>query len=151
MPIQDRVHRTWLHSQRPVPRIFISPVLRFMQLEAASGVLLLVAAIAAVVWANLPGGESYERFWETAVNLRVVGFALNETLREVVNNGLMTIFFFVIGLEIKRELAVGELRDPKAAGLPVFAALGAMIFPALIYLAFVNNLGPEATRGWGVP
>ncbi|HDH25909.1 MAG TPA: Na+/H+ antiporter NhaA [Actinobacteria bacterium] len=151
MPVQDRVHRTWLHSQRPVPRIFISPVLRFMQLEAASGVLMLVAAVVAIVWANLPGGESYERFWETAVNLHIGGFALNETLRDVVNDALMAIFFFVVGLEIKRELAVGELRDPKAAGLPVFAALGGMIFPALIYLAFVNNLGPEATRGWGVP
>ncbi|NOY56215.1 MAG: Na+/H+ antiporter NhaA [Actinobacteria bacterium] len=96
-----------------------------MQIEAASGVLLLIAAVVAIVWANLPGGESYERFWETAVNLNIGGFALNETLREVVNNGLMTIFFFVIGLEIKRELAVGELRDPKAAGLPAFAALGA--------------------------
>src|SRR5680860_326576 len=151
MPDQDRVHRTWLHSQRTVPRVFISPALRFMQLEAASGVVMLIAAVVAIVWANLPSGESYERFWETAVNLHIGGFALEETLRDVVNDGLMVIFFFVVGLEIKRELAVGELRDPKAAGLPVFAALGGMIFPALIYLAFVHNLGPEATRGWGVP
>lgn len=122
-----------------------------MQLEAASGVLMLIAAVVAIVWANLPSGESYERFWETAVSLHIGGFGLNETLRDLVNDALMTIFFFVVGLEIKRELAVGELRDPKAAGLPVFAALGGMLFPAVIYLAFVHNLGPEAIRGWGVP
>lgn len=122
-----------------------------MQLEAASGVVMLIAAVIAIVWANLPGGESYERFWETAVNLHIGGFALDETFREVVNDGLMVIFFFVVGLEIKRELAVGELRDPKAAGLPVLAALGGMIFPAAIFLAFVHGMGPEATRGWGVP
>jgi NhaA family Na+:H+ antiporter len=131
--------------------VFISPVLEFMQLEASSGAVMLVAALVAIIWANLPGGESYERFWEIAVNLHIGGFALNETLREVVNDGLMTIFFFVVGLEIKRELAVGELRDRKAAGLPVVAALGGMIFPALIYLAFVHDLGPSAIRGWGVP
>jgi NhaA family Na+:H+ antiporter len=122
-----------------------------MQLEAASGVVMLIAAVVALAWANLPGGASYERFWETAVSLHVGGFTLNETLREVVNDGFMTIFFFVVGLEIKRELAVGELRDPKTAALPVIAALGGMIFPALIYLSFVHNLGPAATRGWGVP
>ncbi len=122
-----------------------------MQLEASSGVLMLLAAVIAIVWANLPGGESYEHFWETAVNVHIGGFALDETLREVVNDAMMTIFFFVVGLEIKRELAVGELRDPKAAGLPVLAALGGMVFPALIFLAFVHPLGPEATRGWGVP
>jgi NhaA family Na+:H+ antiporter len=147
----ERVHRTWLHSGKVFPRVFISPVLEFMKLEAASGVIMLVAALVAIVWANLPGGESYERFWETAVNLQIGGFALHETLRAVVNDGLMTIFFFVVGLEIKRELAVGELRDPRAAGLPVVAALGGMIFPALIYLAFVHPLGASAIRGWGVP
>jgi Na+:H+ antiporter, NhaA family len=147
----ERVHRTWLHSERVLPRVFISPILRFMQLETSSGVVMLIAALVAIVWANLPGGESYERFWETAVDLHIGGFVLNETLREVVNDGLMTIFFFVVGLEIKRELAVGELKDPKAAGLPVVAALGGMIFPALIYLTFVHSLGPSATRGWGVP
>jgi NhaA family Na+:H+ antiporter len=147
----ERIHRTWLHSERVLPRVFISPVLRFMQLEASSGSVMLIAALVAIVWANLPGGESYERFWETAVSLHIGGFALHETLREVVNDGLMTIFFFVVGLEIKRELAVGELRDPKAAGLPVVAALGGMIFPALIYLSFVHDLGAGAIRGWGVP
>lgn len=151
MADQEQVHRTWLHSERIFPRVFISPVLRFMQLETSSGVIMLIAAVVAIVWANLPGGESYERFWETAVNLQIGGFALHETLRAVVNDGLMTIFFFVVGLEIKRELAVGELRDPKAAGLPVVAALGGMIFPALIYLAFVHPLGASAVRGWGVP
>ncbi len=147
----EQVHRTWLHSERVLPRVFISPVLEFIKLETASGVVMLIAALVAIVWANLPGGESYERFWETAVSFHIGGFAINETLRAVVNDGLMTIFFFVVGLEIKRELAVGELRDPKAASLPVIAALGGMIFPALIYLAFVHHLGPSAIRGWGVP
>ncbi len=148
---EERVHQTWLDSSRTIPKVFISPVRRFMQLEAGSGIVMLIAAIVALVWANLPGGESYEHFWETAFQLHIGGFSLDLTLREFVNDAMMTIFFFVVGLEIKRELAVGELRDPKAAGLPVLAAVGGMLFPAIIYLAFVHPLGGDATRGWGVP
>jgi len=111
--------------------------------------VLLLAAIAALLWANAPFGESYERFWETHFELSFAGIHLAESLRELVNDGLMAIFFFVVGLEIKRELVTGDLRNPKAAALPVIAALGGMIVPALVYLSF--NSGGEASQGWGIP
>ncbi len=143
------VHRTWLQSDRFLPARFLRPVLRFTKVEAAGGLVLLAAAVAALVWANLPGGESHQRFWDTAVDFTLGPLALHETLRGLVDHGLMTLFFFVVGLEIKRELVRGELRDFKTAALPVLAALGGMLVPAVIYLAFVG--GGEAARGWGVP
>jgi NhaA family Na+:H+ antiporter len=146
---EERIHRTWLHSERTVPARFVRPLLQFTRIEAAGGAVLLVAAAAALVWANAPFGESYERFWETEFLLEFGPLHLHESLRDLVNDGLMAIFFFVVGLEIKRELVVGDLRDPKAAALPVFAALGGMILPALIYISLAG--GGEASRGWGIP
>jgi NhaA family Na+:H+ antiporter len=146
-----RLHRTWLHSERFIPRRFIRPALRFTQVEAASGIVLLVAALIAVVWANSSFGDTYEHLWETVFNIEIGSFHLEESLRDLVNDGLMAIFFLVVGLEIKRELVIGELRDPKAAALPAIAALGGMIVPALIFLALVAGEGGEATRGWGIP
>ncbi|MEK7252342.1 MAG: Na+/H+ antiporter NhaA, partial [Actinomycetota bacterium] len=122
---------------------------RFIRVESASGVVLLIAAVAALIWANAPFGESYEEFWTTAVNLNVGSFHLDETLRGVVNDGLMAIFFFVVGLEIKRELVAGDLRDKRTAVLPAIAAMGGMVVPALIYFAF--NVGTTAEHGWGIP
>lgn len=146
----DRTHRTWIHSDKYIPRLFIRPVQSFMQIEASSGVVLLVAAILAVWWANSAFRETYRTFLDTPFSLSFGSFHLEESLHHLINDGLMVIFFFVVGLEIKRELVLGELRDRKAAALPVMAALGGMIFPALIYVAF--NLGdPGAMRGWGVP
>ena len=145
-----RVHQTWLHSSRAVPARFVRPVLRFTHIESAGGIVLLIAAIAALVWANAPFGESYEHFWETHMDFALGPIHLEETLREIVNDGLMAIFFFVVGLEIKRELVLGELRDPKAAALPAFAALGGMIVPALLFVAIVG-LGNDASHGWGIP
>src|SRR3990172_6582578 len=146
-----RLHRTWLHSERFIPRRFIRPALRFTQVEAASGIILLVAALIAVVWANSSFGDTYEQLWETAFNIEIGSFHLAESLPDLLNDGLMAIFFLVVGLEIKRELVIGELRDPKAAALPAIAALGGMIVPALIFLALVAGEGGEATRGWGIP
>jgi len=123
--------------------------MRFISIESAGGVVLLVAAVSALLWANAPFGESYEQFWETHFELSFAGIHLAESLRELVNDGLMAIFFFVVGLEIKRELVTGDLRDPKAAALPVIAALGGMIVPAVLYLSF--NGGGEASQGWGIP
>jgi len=123
--------------------------MRFISIESAGGVVLLVAAVSAVLWANAPFGESYEQFWETHFELSFAGIHLAESLRDLVNDGLMAIFFFVVGLEIKRELVAGDLRDPKAAALPVIAALGGMIVPAVLYLSF--NGGGEASQGWGIP
>jgi NhaA family Na+:H+ antiporter len=119
------------------------PALRFADTEASSGVILLLAAAAALIWANAPFGETYADFWhETHISFEIGHWVhFNESLQEV----------FVVGLEIKRELVLGELRDPKAAALPAVAALGGMIFPALIYVAFVAGTGGEAMAGWGIP
>ncbi len=150
MPEQE-LHRTWLHSERFIPRRFVRPALRFTRVEAASGIVLLVAAVIAVIWANSSFGDTYEELWETVFKIEIGSFHLEETFRDLVNDGLMAIFFLVVGLEIKRELVVGELRDPKAAALPAIAALGGMVVPALVFLAFVAGEGGEATRGWGIP
>jgi NhaA family Na+:H+ antiporter len=143
-------HITWLESERTVPRRFIRPLVRFTYIESASGGILLLAAVAALVWANSPVGETYESFWSTTFELTIGPLHLVENLRHVVNDGLMTIFFFVVGLEIKRELVNGDLRSPKAAALPVVAALGGMIFPALIYVFIVSDTA-GAFHGWGIP
>jgi NhaA family Na+:H+ antiporter len=132
-----------------LPSRFVRPLLRFTRIESASGLVLLVAAALALFWANAPFGDTYERFWTTPVEVTIGTFHLEETLRLVVNDGLMAIFFFVVGLEIKRELVIGDLRDPRAAALPAIAALGGMVVPALIYLAF--TWGTAAVDGWGIP
>ncbi len=139
----------WIDSDRFIPRRFVRPALEFTQTEASSGIFLLIMAVAALVWANAPFGETYEQFWETHLEINLGAFHFDESLRHVINDGFMAIFFFVVGLEIKRELVLGELRDPRAAALPAIAALGGMVFPALIYVAFV--LGGEGIQGWGIP
>ncbi|NNL13000.1 MAG: Na+/H+ antiporter NhaA [Acidimicrobiia bacterium] len=151
MAEDPRTPSTWVESDRVIPTRFARPLRRFTQLEAASGVVLLAAALAAILWANLPVfGDSYTEFWETHLDISLGSFLhLEETLKEIVNDGLMVIFFFVVGLEIKRELRLGDLRDPRAAALPAIAALGGMIVPALIYVSF--NAGTDASGGWGIP
>ena len=144
--------KNWIASDRFIPKVFVRPALRLTQVAAASGVVLVVAAVVAMLWANLPMfGDSYAVFWkETNLDITFGPIHLKEDLKHIVNDGLMTIFFFVVGLEIKRELVLGELRDPRKAALPVVAALGGMAIPALIYV--VLNAGDSAAlRGWGVP
>ena len=97
--------------------------------------MLLIAAVVALAWANSPWGDGYERFWTTPAEVRLGSWTIGDDLRHWVNDGLMTLFFLVVGLEIKREFQTGELRDRRAAALPVVAAIGGMIVPALIYLA----------------
>ncbi|MGH8946451.1 MAG: Na+/H+ antiporter NhaA, partial [Acidimicrobiia bacterium] len=104
MPGGPSIHSTWLHSDRFVPSRFVRPVLRFTEIEAAGGIALLVAALAALVWANSPVAAAYEALWETPLSVDLGLLRVDESLREVVNDGLMAVFFFVIGLEIKREL-----------------------------------------------
>jgi NhaA family Na+:H+ antiporter len=128
---------------RPVAR----PIQRFIDNEAAGGVLLLVAAIIALVWINAPGGGTYADAWAQAPGIDPFGLEL--TAREWVNDGLMAIFFFVVGLEIKRELVDGELSNRRAAALPVAAALGGMVVPAAIF-GLLNGSG-DGARGWGIP
>jgi Na+:H+ antiporter, NhaA family len=120
-----------------------------MHTEAAGGILLLVATLVALAWANSPVRDSYEKLWTTEIGVRIGDFELTEDLRHWVNDGLMTIFFFVVGLEIKRELVAGELNEPRRAALPALAAMGGMVLPALIYAA-VNASGAGAA-GWAIP
>jgi len=145
----DSRHRTWATSERFVPKTFIRPFVRFSQIEASSGILLLIAALAALVWANSGWAETYFSLLDEHLSIELFNFEFDESVLHLINDGLMAIFFFVVGLEIKRELVVGDLQDPKAAALPVLAALGGMVVPALIYFAL--NAGTEASHGWGIP
>lgn len=147
----DRRHQTWATSERFVPKRFVRPLVRFTRIEASSGIVLLTAAVAAIVWANSAYSDTYFQILDTPLTIDFGPFHLDETLQHLINDGLMAIFFFVVGLEIKREMIVGDLRDPKAAALPVMAALGGMIFPAVIYLVLNAGAGGEAIRGWGIP
>ena len=131
-----------------MPRLVLRPLQEFLHLEAAGGIVLLAATIAALVWANVDSG-SYNDLWSTEITLRIGSFSEIEDLQHVVNDGLMAIFFLVVGLEVKRELAVGELSSRQAALLPLFAAVGGMVLPALIFLGVMG--GAEGSRGWGIP
>jgi NhaA family Na+:H+ antiporter len=150
-PLDDDVGLvpSWLNSGRRVPRLVVRPLQAFLETEYGGGLILLACAVAAMAWANSPWSDSYERVWTTTFTIRLGPWALSHDIRHWINEGLMTVFFFVVGLEIKRELVSGELKDRRAAALPVLAALGGMIVPALIYLAF-NHRG-VALRGWGIP
>ena len=130
-------------------RLARRPLERFLRIEAASGVLLLVAAGVALVWANSPWAESYAHLWHTRLGIRIGPFTFDRSLEWVINDGLMVIFFFVVGMEIRREIHHGELSEWRRAALPAAAALGGMLAPAGLYLVFADAL---ATRsGWGVP
>ena len=133
----------------PRSRRIIGPLAEFLQTEAAGGAVLLAAALLGVIWANSPWSDAYASFWSSEVGLGSGDLALRLDLRHWVNEGLMALFFFVVGLEIKRELVVGELRRPRTALLPGMAAVGGMVLPAAIY-ALVNVGGPGG-RGWGIP
>jgi len=129
-------------------RRVVDPLLDFLHDEAAGGLVLLGATIVAVIWANaVPAG--YEATWETHVAAGAGDARLDLDLRHWVNDGLMAIFFFVVGLEIKRELVVGELRDRRAATLPVLAAVGGVAVPALVFLAV--TAGTDDAAGWAIP
>jgi NhaA family Na+:H+ antiporter len=148
----EPIHETWLNSDGMLPRRFLRPVLQFTRIEAAGGILLLIAALIAIIWANSAAFESYFTLFNTELDINFGPIHLSESFKDIINDGLMAIFFFVVGLEIKRELVVGELNSFKKASLPAMAALGGMVVPALIYLAFVIPTGdPEAMRGWGIP
>ncbi len=139
----------WLGSDRFLARSLARPISRFLHVEASSGILLLVAAVVALVWANSPWSASYRDLWTTELTIGVGGLDLTEDLRHWVNDGLMTLFFFVIGLEIKQELTNGQLTSAKEAAIPAAGALGGMAVPALLYLAL--TLGGDGAAGWGIP
>jgi Na+:H+ antiporter, NhaA family len=114
---------------------WLQPLARFLRVESAGGILLLACAVVALLWANSPWSAAYTALWQTPVQFSVGGFGLAKPLLLWINDGLMPLFFFVVGLEIKREVVVGELSELRKAILPVVAALGGMIVPAAIYLA----------------
>ncbi|MFC2030077.1 Na+/H+ antiporter NhaA [Chloroflexota bacterium] len=122
---------------------------QFTRLQASSGILLLLATVLALLWANSPWGHGYFELWETHLTISLGRFSLSESLLHWVNDGLMVIFFFLVGLEIKREILVGELASARRAALPLAAAVGGMLFPAAIYFAF--NAGGPGQTGWGIP
>jgi Na+:H+ antiporter, NhaA family len=144
--------RAWTRRRQP-PRFararFLRAVAEFARTEASGGVILLAAALVALAWANSPWDEQYFDLWNAHLALDLNRFRVDLTLGHAVNDGLMTVFFFVVGLEIKRELVHGELSTKRKAALPVAAALGGMTVPALIYAAL--NAGGEGSRGWGIP
>jgi NhaA family Na+:H+ antiporter len=127
----------------------VRPLQAFLRTEAASGSLVLAGALVALAWANSPWRHAYETLWATDLTVQLGDWVIAHDLRHWVNDGLMAIFFFVVGLEIKREVVTGELRRPRTAALPVIAAVGGMVVPASLYLAL--NPGGEAMRGWGIP
>lgn len=137
---------------RPRPhglQLILRPLVEFLHTEAAGGIVLLVATVAALVWANSPWAEAYQHLWHTPVGVEVGRWSMKHPLEWWINDGLMVLFFFVVGLEIKRELVAGELREPRKAALPAAAALGGMLVPALVYFALQH--GRPGERGWGVP
>jgi NhaA family Na+:H+ antiporter len=147
MPIKH----TWSESDRLVPRNVVQPLQRVLEHEAAGGVVMLVAAAIAILWANSPWQDAYFDLWSTPLRVEL-GNVINLdhlALREWVNDALMTAFFLLVGVEIKREAVHGDLRDPKAVLAPIIAAFGGMIVPAAIYWSF--NAGGAGADGWAVP
>jgi NhaA family Na+:H+ antiporter len=147
MPSAEKVHEPY-----PLERLFgrlVSPLEEFQRLSTAGGIVLIAATVATLVIANSPAGGAWERFWLQPLALTARPQAIEHTLREWVNDALMAIFFLVVGLELKREVLVGELASLRDAALPIIAAVGGMVVPAGVYLAF--NPSAPASSGWGVP
>ncbi len=130
-------------------KAILSPFQKFINIESLSGLLLLGATILALIWANSPWSESYQTLWNYKIGFTSDSFELNKPLILWINDGLMAIFFFLIGLEIKRELMIGELNTMKKVAFPLFGAFGGMVFPVLLY--FILNENPETFQGWGIP
>jgi NhaA family Na+:H+ antiporter len=136
---------------KPLARqLLLEPFQKFVQLESAGGIVLFLAAVLAVVWANSPWRDAYFSLWQTQYTLGVPGMPLGLSLHHWINDGLMAIFFLLVGLEIKRELLVGELSQPRQASLPIMAAVGGMVVPGLVYI-LINPPSGAFNHGWGIP
>jgi Na+:H+ antiporter, NhaA family len=133
----------------PLIERVLAPFQRFVQTESASGLVLLACTAVALAWANSPWSASYHHLWETELTLGMGQLALRTTLHHLINDGLMAVFFFLVGLEIKREMLAGELASVRQATFPIAAAAGGMLVPALLYLSL--NAGTPGEPGWGVP
>ncbi len=127
----------------------IDPVTSFLKTEEGGGFALFAGSIVALVWVNVFGIGGYESFWHTELTIGIGDASITEDLAHWVNDGLMTLFFFLISLEIKREIVAGDLREPRRAALPVLAAAGGVMVPILIFLAL--TAGTDGTPGWGIP
>ena len=138
-------------SVKPEPRVekIVRPFQDFASKSSSGGILLIIATAVALVWANSPLGESYEALWGTKLTFGLGELSLSKDLTHWINDGLMAVFFLVVGLEIKREVLVGELSSVRNAALPIAAAVGGAVVPALIYVAF--NASTEGAAGWGIP
>ncbi|HMV03175.1 MAG TPA: Na+/H+ antiporter NhaA, partial [Chitinophagales bacterium] len=138
-------------KHQPVDKWIIEPINKFINNSIASGVVLFLAAIIALVLSNSPFSEQFHNIWEHQVVFAFDKYILSKNLSHWINDGLMSIFFFVVGLELKRELVAGELARPKQALLPILAAIGGMVVPAIIYHAFNHDASTERANGWGIP
>jgi NhaA family Na+:H+ antiporter len=138
----------WLPARR-LARLALGPLERFLAVEASSGIVLLLSAALALLWANSPWRQSYVALWHAPVGLRFGRFVFERDLHFWINDGVMTIFFFVVGLEIRREIQRGELSELRRAALPLAAALGGMLIPASLFL--LVNRGRASASGWGIP
>ncbi|MBF8148526.1 Na+/H+ antiporter NhaA [Winogradskyella sp. F6397] len=132
-----------------IKKVFLSPFQKFTSLQGSSGILLLLMTIIALIWANSPYGQSYLELWQYDIGIVTETFEFKKPLILWINDGLMAIFFFLIGLEIKRELLIGELNSPMKIAFPLVGALGGMLVPVVLFL--VLNQNPETTKGWGIP
>jgi len=139
------------HSTNPPPLVeqLLAPFREFAGTASAGGIILLAATAVALVWANSPWADSYYQLWEVPLTIGVGGWVVQWSALHFINDGLMAVFFFVVGLEIKREIWAGELKSPRTAALPLFAAVGGMVVPAVLYAAL--NAGGPGQSGWGVP
>ena len=147
---QPEFHSRWyFKTGEAIGQQLLRPVHSFMGLQASAGLLILIVTAIALGWANSRFSNSYEAFWETHLALRIYDRALDRPLHMWINEGLMTVFFFVVGLEIKREILIGELATVRKATLPVCAALGGMLVPAVIYFAI--SADAPALKGWAIP
>lgn len=147
-PAQEIYQPPWRQGVGPLPRLVVQPTIRFMRIEAAAGIVIVLGALIALIWANVDS-HSYESFWHTPIIFDFDIITLEESLEGWVNDALMVMFFFVVGMEIKREVTHGELADRRAAAFPVLAALGGMVVPAALFT--LVNLNSGGGAGWGIP
>jgi NhaA family Na+:H+ antiporter len=145
------IRHTWSESDRFVPRTVVQPVQRVLQHEAAGGLVMLVAALVAIAWANSPWSQSYYDVWSTPLRIELGTLIHLDhlSLQTWVNDALMAVFFLLVGAEIKREAVHGDLRDIRSVALPIIAALGGMLVPAAIFAAITR--GQPGADGWGIP
>ncbi len=136
-------------SKSPVDKLVIEPIQRFINNSTMSGIVLFSSALLAVIISNSPWSDEFHHFWEHEFSIGFDEHVISKSLHHWINDGLMAVFFFVVGLELKREIIAGELRDPKNAVMPIIAAIGGMLVPALLYYFF--NTSGDTAKGWGVP